>query len=136
MRMQVVPTPWGGTVLNDAYNAAPASVQSALETLTAYAGGRKIAFLGDMKELGDNAHHAHQELGETIADLGGLDALYTVGGLAAQIPGAARVLPDSAEAAAFAAEALAVQPGDVILVKGSRAMAMERIADALTARAA
>ena len=89
-----------------------------------------------MKELGDNAHHAHQALGETIAELGGLDALYTVGALAAQIPGAAAYFPSSAEAAAFAGQALAVQPGDVILVKGSRAMAMERIAEALTARAA
>ena len=52
-----------------------------------------------MKELGDNAHQAHQELGETIAELGGLDALYTVGGLAAQIPGAAAYFPSSAEAA-------------------------------------
>ena len=47
------PRSWGGTILNDAYNAAPASVRSALETLTTQATGRKIAFLGDMKELGD-----------------------------------------------------------------------------------
>ena len=74
--------------------------------MTSYAGGRKIAFLGDMKELGDNAHQAHQALGETIAELGGLDALYTVGGLAAQIPGAAAYFPSSAEAAVFAAQSL------------------------------
>ncbi|MBV9851690.1 MAG: UDP-N-acetylmuramoyl-tripeptide--D-alanyl-D-alanine ligase [Armatimonadetes bacterium] len=134
MRMQIVKTPWGGTVLNDAYNAAPASMRSALETLKNFAGGRKIAFLGDMKELGDNAHRAHQALGEAIAELGGLDALYAVGGLAAQIPGATEYWASSAEAADFARGSLAVQSGDVILVKGSRAMAMERIADTLTAR--
>ncbi len=136
MRMEIVKTPWGGMVLNDAYNAAPASMHSALETLKAYGGGRKIAFLGDMKELGDVADRAHQELGTVIAELGGLDALYTVGGLAAQIPGASAYFPSSLEAADFAAHRLAVHPGDVILVKGSRAMAMERIAQALTAREA
>ena len=134
MRMQVIQTAWGGTVLNNAYNAAPASMRSALETLTDYGEGRKIAFLGDMKELGDNAHHAHQDLGETIAEAGGLDALYTVGALAAQIPGAAAYFPSSMEAAEFAAHSFSVQPGDVILVKGSRAMAMERIAEALAGR--
>ena len=134
MRMEIVKTGWGGTVLNDAYNAAPASMRSAVETLIHYGTGRKIAFLGDMKELGDNAHRAHQELGEIIAELGGLDALYAVGALAAQIPGASAYFPSCLEAASFAGLGLTVSPGDVILVKGSRAMAMERIADALVAR--
>ena len=133
MRMQVVKTGWGGTILNDAYNAAPASVQSALETLAAYEGGRKIAFLGDMRELGERATEAHRELGTVIDGLGGLDALYTVGGLAAQIPGAKQRFADSEDAARFAREALSLQSGDVVLVKGSRAMEMERIVEALTA---
>ena len=135
MRMQVVPTPWGGTILNDAYNAAPASVASALETLASYPGGRKIAFLGDMRELGEQSTEAHRELGAVIDGLGGLDALYTVGGLAAQIPGATQRFGDSDEAARFAREALSSRPGDVILVKGSRAMGMERIVEALAAEA-
>ena len=130
MRMQVVKTPLGVTILNDAYNAGPASVATALETLTAYAGGRKIAFLGDMRELGERAEEAHRELGPAV---GGLDALYTVGGLAAQIPGAAQRFADSDQAARFAREAFSVQSGDVILVKGSRVIAMERIVEALTA---
>ena len=134
MRMEVMATGWGGTILNDAYNAAPASMRSALETLKTYAGSRKIAFLGDMKELGESADHAHQSLGETIAELGGLDALYAVGALAAQIPGATAYFPSSAEAAAFAAQGLAVGADTVFLVKGSRAMAMERIAEALAKR--
>ncbi len=131
MRMQSVKTPWGGTVLNDAYNAAPASVGSALETLVLQAGGRKIAFLGDMRELGIRAEEAHRELGAVIAGLGGLDLLYTVGGLAAQIPGAAQRFADSEDAARFARQAFPKNAGDVVLVKGSRAMAMEKIAEAL-----
>jgi len=133
MRMQIIKTDWGGTILNDAYNAAPASVRSALETLASYAGGRKIAFLGDMRELGERAEEAHRELRQVISGLGGLDALYTVGGLAAQIPGAAQRFADSEDAARFVREAFTGQPGDVLLVKGSRAMAMEKIAEALAA---
>ena len=131
MRMQIVRTNSGVTILNDAYNAAPASVHSALETLASYPGSRKIAFLGDMRELGARADEAHRELGPVIAELGGLTALYTVGGLAAQIPNAAQRFPDSAEAARFAREALTLEAGDVILVKGSRAVAMEKIVEAL-----
>ncbi len=143
MRMQVVKTGWGGTILNDAYNAAPASVQSALETLAGYGKGRKIAFLGDMRELGERATEAHRELGRAL--LGSLDALYTVGGLAAQIPAATQRFADSEDAARFAREALnhplapnngGIRAGDVMLVKGSRAMAMEKIVEALTAQEA
>ena len=131
MRMNIVKTGWGGTLLNDAYNAGPASVATALQTLAAYDGGRKIAFLGDMRELGTRAEDAHRELGPAIDALGGLDALYTVGGLAALIPNATQRFAGSEEAARFAREALKRESGDVVLVKGSRAMAMEKIAAAL-----
>ncbi len=131
MRMQIVKTNSGVTVLNDAYNAGPASMKTALDTLAAYPGGRKIAFLGDMRELGARADEAHRELGGVIADLGGLDALYTVGGLAALIPNAARRFEDADEAVRFARETFAPKPGDVILVKGSRALALEKVAAAL-----
>jgi UDP-N-acetylmuramoyl-tripeptide--D-alanyl-D-alanine ligase len=131
MRMEIVKTNSGATILNDAYNAAPASVQSALQTLATYPGRRKIAFLGDMRELGARADEAHRELGLVIDTLGGIDALYTVGGLAALIPGAVQRFADSAEAARFAREALPVGTGDVILIKGSRAVAMEKVVQAL-----
>lgn len=134
MRMQVVETPEGITVLNDAYNAAPVSVKSALQTLSSHEKAKKIAFLGDMKELGEIGPDAHRALGKTINDLGGLDAVYAVGELAAQIPGATQYFTDSAQAAQFARETLALSPGDVILVKGSRAMAMERVVEALMER--
>lgn len=131
MRMQVVHTPGGVTILNDAYNAAPASMKSALETLAAHPGGRKIAFLGDMRELGARADEAHRELGGVIAGLGGLHALYTVGGLAALIPHAAQRFADSDRAARFAGETLTLEPGDVVLVKASRAVALEKVVAAL-----
>jgi len=134
MRMQIVEAGWGGIVINDAYNAAPASMKSALETVKSYPGTRKIAFLGDMKELGDVAVDAHAELGRVIEGLGGLDALYTVGELAQGIPGAVRRFSDSSEAAQFAVGELDVDKGDVVLVKGSRAMKMELIANALVSR--
>jgi UDP-N-acetylmuramoyl-tripeptide--D-alanyl-D-alanine ligase len=132
MRMQIIDgASWGGTILNDAYNAAPASMRAALETLSRYGGGRKIAFLGDMRELGDYAAPAHEELGAVIQDLGGLDALYTVGDLAAHIFGASRRFKTSEDAALFARDELMLDKGDIILVKGSRVMEMERIASAL-----
>jgi UDP-N-acetylmuramoyl-tripeptide--D-alanyl-D-alanine ligase len=134
MRMQAHATQYGVTVLDDAYNASPTSVASALQTLGGYAGGRKMAFLGDMKELGDFAPEMHRTLEEHILAIGGLDALYTVGDLAALIPGAAERFADSRSAAEFAARAADWTPGDVVLVKGSRSMAMERIVDALIER--
>ncbi len=132
MRMQIIHAAWGGVIINDAYNAAPSSVQSALETLKSYPGGRKLAFLGDMRELGAQAIAAHRDLGAIIDSLGGVDALYTVGGLAAQIPGATTRFADSTEAAVFVQKALHLRSTDVILVKGSRAIAMEEVAAALT----
>lgn len=135
MRMNAVQAPWGGTLLNDAYNAAPASVAAALQTLAATPGKRKIAFLGDMRELGARAEDAHRELGDVIAGLGGIDALYTVGPLAGLIPAATQTFADSDAAARFAGEKLDLTAGDVVLLKGSRAMAMEKIAAALESRA-
>ena len=131
MRMNATQTAWGGTLLNDAYNAAPASVTAALETLASHKSSRKIAFLGDMRELGTQAEDAHRELGTVIAALGGIDALYTVGPLAALIPNAVQRFADSDEAAQFAGKDLILMAGDVVLVKGSRAMVMEKIAAAL-----
>jgi len=87
-----------------------------------------------MKELGDVAVSAHRELGQSIAALGGVDLLVTVGDLAAEIPGAVRRFGNSEEAARFAAEELNLTAGDVVLVKGSRAMAMETVVKAILSR--
>jgi UDP-N-acetylmuramoyl-tripeptide--D-alanyl-D-alanine ligase len=138
MRMHLREAPHGVTIVDDAYNAAPDSMRAALTTLAAMGEGRrKVAFLGDMRELGDEAAAAHRTVGELAAQ-SGLDLLATVGDLAEQIAqGAAPRLSgasvvrfaDSAAAAAAAMEL--VRPGDLVLVKGSRAMEMERIVERL-----
>ncbi len=139
MRMEVWPLRGGKYLLNDAYNANPRSMESALETLSEIKGkGRSIAVLGDMLELGDYSEEAHRRLGQKVRDLS-IDFLVTLGQRASTVV-------DSAVRAGLAAERAKVvqshseavrlilqwaQEGDWILVKGSRAMAMERIAEAL-----
>jgi len=133
MRGRIAEAPGGFTVIDDCYNAAPDSMRVALELLADLPGNRKWAVLGDMKELGPLAVEWHREVGETAARMG-ITGLITVGELGRHIAEAARKrLPpqrvieaaDTAGAAQAAAERL--QPGDVVLVKGSRAMKMEDI---------
>ncbi len=124
----------GWTVLLDAYNASPPSMEAALETLvTAPVPGRRLAVVGDMRELGAYAQEAHLRLARTLC-ISGLDAIIAVGEWAPaiveelraqQYPGEARAVTD----AVAAREALVeiARPGDVILVKGSRALELERV---------
>ncbi|MBC3536129.1 UDP-N-acetylmuramoyl-tripeptide--D-alanyl-D-alanine ligase [Megasphaera hominis] len=120
------------TFINDAYNANPASMSEALRSLTLLTKGRKIAVLGGMLELGEWAQKEHAAIGAEAADLG-IDILITLGDLAAGIASAARAkgltavytTATHAEAAARLQELL--QPGDTILLKGSRGFAMEKI---------
>ena len=126
-RGEELPLAGGGLVVNDAYNANPTSVRAALEHLAEHANGRrKVAILGGMAELGDHADRYHAELGELARDLG--VELVAVGDLARGY-GAPVWVPD-ADAAAAAAREL-VRPGDVVLVKASRAVGLEGIAPAL-----
>lgn len=120
------------TLINDAYNASPLSMNAAADTLTAVAKGRKVAVLGDMLELGDMAAAAHRRVGEKLADEG-VQVVITVGELAAHIAAAAlkagvdvTVSCASHEEAQEALRKL-MRPGDTILVKGSRGMQMEKI---------
>jgi len=138
----------GVTVLDDAYNASPTAVGAALETLLAIEGrGRRIAVLGRMAELGPRAASAHQELGARCAELG-VDHLIVVGdpsdpdaevaplavgARAAGVPVVTEV-DDAGEATVLLARL--VRPGDVVLVKGSRVVGLERVAAALTGTAA
>src|SRR5262249_20949592 len=78
MRMQVERLASGVTVINDAYNANPASMAAALQTLAASAAERRLAVLGEMRELGEETEAAHEELGRTAA-AAGLDGLVVVG---------------------------------------------------------
>jgi UDP-N-acetylmuramyl pentapeptide synthase len=120
------PLPGGGLLINDAYNANPASMRAALEHLAAHE-GRKVAVLGEMAELGQTAPEYHREIGELISSLG-IDEVLSVGELARDYGG------EHAADATEAAEKVTnlVRPGDVVLVKGSRAVGLEVVAEALT----
>ncbi|MCL5102524.1 MAG: UDP-N-acetylmuramoyl-tripeptide--D-alanyl-D-alanine ligase [Armatimonadetes bacterium] len=139
-RSNVVPTRQGFVVIDDTYNASPPSVQSALKTLKMIEGGRKIAVLGDMLELGEHALDAHLEIGRAVKEAG-VDMLVVVGQLAKLIARGAidagmpvslvQEFDDSWRAAKELPEKLLER--DVVLVKGSRAMKMERVVEALIA---
>jgi len=128
--------PDGVTVIDDAYNANPMSMRAALDDLAATAarspGGRRLAVLGDMLELGPGAAGFHVEIGEYANHA--VDLLVTVGPLAAAMAdgysGEHIHADDAAEATGLLLSLLA--PGDVVLVKGSRGVALEQVCEALT----
>jgi UDP-N-acetylmuramoyl-tripeptide--D-alanyl-D-alanine ligase len=122
-------------VVNDCYNANPMSMRAALDDLAASAPGRRVAVLGDMLELGPGETGFHQDLGALATTLG-VDVLVTVGPLAARIGdtfegGPQHNVADAREAAALVPRLLA--PGDTVLVKGSRGVGLEAVAQALEA---
>ena len=128
--------PGGGLLINDAYNANPVSMRAALAYLVTRAGERRrVAVLGDMAELGRTGPAYHHEVGEALAELG-VEELLAVGQLArGYVDGAAGV---SSHWTPNVHEALReldaiVRPGDAVLVKGSRAMGLEAVAEALGA---
>jgi UDP-N-acetylmuramoyl-tripeptide--D-alanyl-D-alanine ligase len=134
MRMSIV-NKGGRTFLNDAYNANPESMRAATEALVSWQGaGRKIAVVGDMLELGEVSVSQHKELGEFMASAG-VDVLIALGQFAQHVAegalgggltgDAVKVGGDHAEVARLLAEMSA--SGDVILVKGSRGAAMEKV---------
>jgi UDP-N-acetylmuramoyl-tripeptide--D-alanyl-D-alanine ligase len=140
MRMQVRRRPDGLTIVNDAYNANPSSTAAALKTLAALGrpGGRTVAVLGEMAELGPGAADEHDRIGRLATRLG-IDRLVGVGELGRVIVNAARMegmWPEEAEAVADPEAATALLtptlgPGDVVLVKASRVVALDTVADAL-----
>ncbi len=135
MRGQLIALPNGATVVEDCYNANPLSMRAALDDLSAQTpAGRRIAVLGDMLELGPDAHALHREIGAHAA-AAGVDVLVTVGPLAAEmVPafgGEAHRADDAAQAAALARSLVA--PGDFVLVKASRGLRLEAVAQALAA---
>jgi len=135
-RLRLETLPSGLALLDDCYNANPASMRAALDTLRALAGGRRpAAVLGDMLELGDAERPAHRALGEEAAR-SGVQVLATFGPRSRDAALAARAsgLPafhteDPDELAAWARAEL--RPGDLLLVKGSRGMRLERLVEAL-----
>ena len=127
-RMEVTDRPDGVTVINDAYNANPESMRAALQALASVgraARRRTWAVLGRMAELGEQSAAAHAEIAAVAAELG-VDELVTV---AAPEYGAGRAVADVAAALELLRAEL--EPGDVVLVKASRAAGLDRLADAL-----
>jgi UDP-N-acetylmuramoyl-tripeptide--D-alanyl-D-alanine ligase len=129
-RLSVRRSERGFMVLDDTYNASPAATLAALDLL-AETPGRRIALLGDMLELGDISAAEHARVGRRAAEV--VETLFTVGSHARGISDAATQAglrgARHFEAKADAAEALAaaLQPGDVVLVKASRALALETV---------
>jgi UDP-N-acetylmuramoyl-tripeptide--D-alanyl-D-alanine ligase len=125
------------TVIDDSYNASPTSAEAACEWLKSFpvaAGGRRYLVLGDMLELGRDASREHFEIGCRAADAG-LQGVLAFGELAGDVArGASRggLSPGRIVATADLSVLQTVldcwlEPGDAVLVKGSRGMRMERV---------
>lgn len=141
-RMRVIDGLGGSTIIDDTYNASPIAMEAALQTLHEIdTGGRKIALLADMLELGTHSNRAHDAIGEQASGI--VSELITVGEQAARIAESARaaglnpdrVIEYKRGESQIAGEAFAKQAreGDVILVKGSQGMRMEHAVKALMA---
>ncbi|HKB94141.1 MAG TPA: UDP-N-acetylmuramoyl-tripeptide--D-alanyl-D-alanine ligase [Gaiellaceae bacterium] len=125
-RSQECELPGGGLLINDAWNANPVAMRAALAHLEERAAGRRtVAILGEMAELGPEAPRFHQEIGRAAGTVG---IVIGVGPLARGYDPDAWA-PTAAEAVALAREI--VQPGDAVLVKGSRSVGLEIVAEAL-----
>jgi UDP-N-acetylmuramoyl-tripeptide--D-alanyl-D-alanine ligase len=143
-RMEVTERPDGVTIINDAWNTNPEALRAALAALGVMARGRRaFAVLGHMRELGVQADELNEEAG-ALAARTGVAGLIVVGDEAAPMLAGAKAEPswpgellhvaDAAAAAAALSERL--RPGDVVLVKASRAAGLQRVALALTGEAA
>jgi UDP-N-acetylmuramoyl-tripeptide--D-alanyl-D-alanine ligase len=132
MRGERIELPSGVVIINDCYNANPLSMRAALDELATQApdGGRRLAVLGDMLELGAGEVSEHRSLGEYASSA---DVLVAVGPLSAHMletfEGEAHHVDDARGAASLVAEL--VRPGDVVLVKASRGIGLETVAEAL-----
>jgi UDP-N-acetylmuramoyl-tripeptide--D-alanyl-D-alanine ligase len=132
MRGNIRPLRGGGTLIEDCYNANPIAMRAAIADLAAR-DGRHVAVLADMMELGPGELDYHREIGE-FAREAGVDLLIAVGSRATAYAQGA----DGVETVRYATVEEAVdgvaghlRPGDVVLLKGSRSMALERVADAI-----
>jgi UDP-N-acetylmuramoyl-tripeptide--D-alanyl-D-alanine ligase len=138
-RMALVESPGGALIIDDSYNASPVSVRAALEFLAESPVGRwrRLAVLGDMLELGPDEERLHREIGRHAA--GVLDGLLAVGPRARWIADGARAeglrrveTADDVDAAgAVVDRALAPTAGDLLLIKGSRGVALDRLVELL-----
>ncbi|HEY1449420.1 MAG TPA: UDP-N-acetylmuramoyl-tripeptide--D-alanyl-D-alanine ligase [Solirubrobacteraceae bacterium] len=124
----------GVVVINDCYNANPMSMRAAIDDLAKTAPARRVAVLGDMLELGRESERLHREIGLYAAEQG-LDVLLTVGPLAAEMrrefEGESYAVGNAGAAAELLQTLLGA--GDTVLVKGSRGVGLEHVAEALGA---
>lgn len=139
-RMRILDGKSQSIVIDDTYNSSPLASMEALKALGSLATrGRKIAVLGDMKELGDASERAHEEVGalagqtlHTLVTVGALGESYAKGARGAGLAADRLVsFADSRQAGAYLSDM--VRAGDVVLVKGSQSMRMERVSAALLA---
>ncbi|GJM16078.1 MAG: UDP-N-acetylmuramoyl-tripeptide--D-alanyl-D-alanine ligase [Thermodesulfobacteriota bacterium] len=131
MRLQVLDTPYGFKIINDAYNANPDSMRRAIDELARLKGaGQTLAVLGDMLELGEGSDREHYELGKYVSNEG-VDNLISFGTFSSKtLEGYGNsqrgLLAQTHEEAAKLLMELAT-PGDLVLVKGSRGSRMEQV---------
>ncbi|MFP4038938.1 MAG: UDP-N-acetylmuramoyl-tripeptide--D-alanyl-D-alanine ligase [Desulfosudaceae bacterium] len=133
-RLVVTETAAGFTIVDDTYNANPDSAAVAIDELVAaYGGGRRILVFGDMLELGEHAREMHREIGH-LAAARGIDKIFAAGEFAGEVAEGARLGGMSPAAVAAGSKAAItrllleiIRPGDRVLVKGSRGMAMETV---------
>jgi UDP-N-acetylmuramoyl-tripeptide--D-alanyl-D-alanine ligase len=123
------------TVLDDVYNSSPQSVEAALDVMDQVAGSPRIAVLGDMKELGSLSLEAHRRVGRMVAERR-MDLVVAFGPLARDLAAGAATAGARVAHTTDPGEVMSILrremlPGAVVLVKGSRAMEMERIVGAL-----
>lgn len=140
-RLELVRTHDGITILNDAYNANPDSMEAAFRTLTEYpVAGRRFVVLGDMYELGETSQKEHRALGKKIAEFA-FDRVFFTGkdmqlawksyiGAAGKTNGETETYFANKEKLAETLGSM-LQPGDAVLIKGSRGMKMEDVIDLL-----
>ncbi|MDE3199908.1 MAG: UDP-N-acetylmuramoyl-tripeptide--D-alanyl-D-alanine ligase [Acidobacteriota bacterium] len=128
----------GATILNDSYNSNPEALRSMIQTLAARAGKRRILVAGEMLELGEHAATLHAACGKAAAEAG-INEIVGVRGNAVHLVAAAKeagahaaFIPDAAAAGAWLRENL--REGDVVLLKGSRGVKLERALEALKVR--
>ena len=122
----------GVTLIDDCYNANPPAMAAMLDVLRRTPGARRIAVLGEMRELGAASRDLHRQVGRAVADAG-INHLIAVCGDAAEIARSAGGVSEFCESPRDAARVLAgmVKPGDVVLLKASRGVGLEEARDGL-----
>lgn len=135
-RLSVQQIGCGATIIDDSYNANPGSVKAAIDTLAGFS-GRRVLVMGDMAELGDQEAAMHAEVGAYAAQAG-IERVLATGALS--INTVRECSAAGGEAKHFDSQALLIEslsqelkPATVVLVKGSRSAAMEKVVEAITA---